>query len=966
MGRPLGDLLVAAQVETVLEVLQRGVLDGLLEMVHGVLGDVRQPQVVVLPHLAHLRVRLQLADQDLHQRRLARAVQPHKRRARALRDLHVGRREDALVRARVLEGHVLHVHDHLLARFDAVERAGVGEADGLDVRRRLAARRHGVDGVHGLGHLLLLLLLLVTDARHRGHAAHGRHPGHGRDLLHSAAGHLLLVLLDGGLLLNGVVRRRQRRHNLGLQRLEVPEAHGVVREGLVAEVDDVREHLGEKVVVVRHQADGGLGEGAQVAHQPRDGGGVQVVRGLVQQQHLGVPQHGAGDGQLHAPASGEGLDGGRHLDVVEAHLAQGAHHRLAGHAGGHHLHHEIHNGLLLLAQNLVQNVVDGDVRGETGDVLGRHAVEQRGLAGAVLAHDAVRVPALQAEVGALQQHAPGERQDDALQVHDEVRLVQVVERLGVQALVVQHRRLRRHGAVRVGHLSLQHGHELALHVVGQDGGRDAQRRHVDHPPAEGRGVRRRLVVQRRGAVRLERHLHALGRDLALHARLGIHALHQPRLGLRGALTQVGVGVLLALLQLGLERGDEGVEVAHVVHQRADVPARHRRLLLDVHGALAQPAHDHGQHHGERGRVHGVDEGGLHQLVQARLRLQLRVADRVDDEVEHADHLGVLDAGCDGHHHVPGDGGHLGVGVEHALQERREDLGQGAHEVGRHALGQVAADAQGAHLGLPRLGHHGGGERGRQQLHRCQGQRAHHGGLRGVRGVPHVGALVALEDEHGGGEADGEGLEGAPGGAAHVCVQRAAAGASHGVLLGGQGLGDCGHDAELADGGAAHAVDDAGDAGGARAALHRRGALERLGHQLAHGGRVVGAKVVCQLGQRRRRNVRAVVAHHVQRLQDALQRGLAAGVTRGEPGGAVAVEGDDAAADVVLLTVHGRLALGDVGVHGGGERGEQLRLLALAGVAGQRGARHGDARLAHVLAHVAQAGERHGGHGGGAR
>jgi hypothetical protein len=67
----------------------------------------------------------------------------------------------------------------------------------------------------------------------------------------------------------------------------------------------------------------------------------------------------------------------RHLRVVEANLLQGVDDRLARHALGHAAGHEVHDVLLLLAQDFVLDVVHGDVRGEPGDVLGGDAIEQR-------------------------------------------------------------------------------------------------------------------------------------------------------------------------------------------------------------------------------------------------------------------------------------------------------------------------------------------------------------------------------------------------------------------------------------------------------------------------------------------------------------------------------------------------------------------------------------------------------------
>ncbi len=54
-------------------------------------------------------------------------------------------------------------------------------------------------------------------------------------------------------------------------------------------------HLIQEVAVVGHQ-DHAAGEGFQVVLQPGHGLGVQVVGGLVQQQHVGLGQQQAGQG----------------------------------------------------------------------------------------------------------------------------------------------------------------------------------------------------------------------------------------------------------------------------------------------------------------------------------------------------------------------------------------------------------------------------------------------------------------------------------------------------------------------------------------------------------------------------------------------------------------------------------------------------------------------------------------------
>jgi len=77
----------------------------------------------------------------------------------------------------------------------------------------------------------------------------------------------------------------------------------VVTQLLVGEVDHIGRHLLQKVLVVRHEQDGGALEPAEVVDEPFDGVDVQMVGGLVQHEEGGILQHGACNSQLHAPST---------------------------------------------------------------------------------------------------------------------------------------------------------------------------------------------------------------------------------------------------------------------------------------------------------------------------------------------------------------------------------------------------------------------------------------------------------------------------------------------------------------------------------------------------------------------------------------------------------------------------------------------------------------------------------------
>jgi len=67
-------------------------------------------------------------------------------------------------------------------------------------------------------------------------------------------------------------------------------------------VEDVGAHIVKERRVVADDHGGDVGLSAQVVHQPRHVGGVQMVGGLVQQQDVGLQQHCARQRQLHLPA----------------------------------------------------------------------------------------------------------------------------------------------------------------------------------------------------------------------------------------------------------------------------------------------------------------------------------------------------------------------------------------------------------------------------------------------------------------------------------------------------------------------------------------------------------------------------------------------------------------------------------------------------------------------------------------
>ena len=54
--------------------------------------------------------------------------------------------------------------------------------------------------------------------------------------------------------------------------------------------------------------------------------------------------------------------------------------------------------------------------------------------------------------------------------------------------------------------------------------------------------------------------------------------------------------------------------------------------------------------------------------------------------------------------------HLGMGVEERVEENRKELGNGAHERLRHAIGEITHDVKRSELTLPIFVRHPGDER----------------------------------------------------------------------------------------------------------------------------------------------------------------------------------------------------------------------------------------------------------------
>mmetsp|Transcript_16542 Transcript_16542/g.35110 ORF Transcript_16542/g.35110 Transcript_16542/m.35110 type:complete len:394 (-) Transcript_16542:300-1481(-) len=123
----LGDLGVEALTEARLDVLDGRAGHVILQVVERLLRDVREAERVVLPRGADALLGLQVADEQLQKRRLARAVAADDNGTRAEGERRLNLVQDVAVRLWVLERDVLERHHRLSEGADAFGLARIGE-----------------------------------------------------------------------------------------------------------------------------------------------------------------------------------------------------------------------------------------------------------------------------------------------------------------------------------------------------------------------------------------------------------------------------------------------------------------------------------------------------------------------------------------------------------------------------------------------------------------------------------------------------------------------------------------------------------------------------------------------------------------------------------------------------------------------------------------------------------------------
>mmetsp|Transcript_21464 Transcript_21464/g.36688 ORF Transcript_21464/g.36688 Transcript_21464/m.36688 type:complete len:1064 (-) Transcript_21464:37-3228(-) len=634
-------LTVHAAGEAPLDVVDRRERQVVLDVVEGVLRDVREAHVRVARHVgrALVLVGLELADEQLDHRRLARAVDADDGDARGHRDLHADVVQRVDVARRVAEGAVDHLHERLGLRRDALEHARVGEGEGDAVRLELVVGGrlgHDLDELGEVARVdLELAVLLVVD-------------------------HVLRDVVEE----DGVVRDDHRRDLLVRELLHVL---GQPRDAV--DVDVVGRLVEQQQLgLLKHRAREREAH-APAAREGADGAEDELVLEGARAHHVDDLLLGLARAVVHA------LD---HRVVVDELPAD------AVGVGG---------------RDVALDVDGADLLGEALDEVGGDRAHQRRLARAVGADKAVALAALELEARVVQQHAVavGER-EGAVAQHGEVVVVlhfllldagtELGGALLEEALGVDNRL-----GLRDDRLEVRHDH---VHVA-RAARREERRGHLRDPLRDLVRVVR-VAGEDLGDDSLDLDGRALDLDRLVLAER--HLDRVERLLVLGA--DLGHGDLLGVaLELGDELGSEGGDVGRVVDELEHGVDDDGGLAHHVHVALdAEAAHQHGHDDGQRRLVDGGDVRRGDELVEARLALGVGVHVGGDDGVDEGRHVGVVDhaaAVLQREHRRLLDGG---LRVLRDLHELLDDLGQrGGDRLGR-LRGEGGEELDRRELGLP--------------------------------------------------------------------------------------------------------------------------------------------------------------------------------------------------------------------------------------------------------------------------
>mmetsp|Transcript_29989 Transcript_29989/g.59563 ORF Transcript_29989/g.59563 Transcript_29989/m.59563 type:complete len:784 (+) Transcript_29989:846-3197(+) len=694
------------------DVLVGGLLEVLLDVVEGVLGNVSDASVRVLPDVSDLG--LDLSDEELDHGGLSGAV---------LADAGDAGGERHLDRD-VVEG-----GDAVAAVLLPVD--GVGEGALGDLHERLSLGLDSLD-VTGLGELELELGGLEAEVG----------PGLRDDLdevIKVALEHVELEVVDLEDVAAAVVEEARvvRHHDTG----DVGEGVKVVLDP--GDVDDVEVVSGlvkeEDVGALKHRT------GERELHAPSagEGGGGVLGLGLLVGAEADLSENLADlvGGAAH------GLDLRVVQDVVDA--------------------REV--GLLALDVGLDEDGADLGGVGEALDLAVGDGPHEGGLAGVVTAEEAVVLSALELHLGVVEKDLGTVGKGEGA-VAELLGIIVIVVFFGDDEHLLGLNADLLDGSLGVEEGLKDGGDELGplavLHVADvHHGGSDNSG--VRDGDAEGGGdlLGGQLVLEELlngGGV-------APGGD-----GLVTEALEPGELG-NGALsdlTGLGVGDGGGVRgERGEEEGEEGRGVDRVVDELGHVVDNDSGLALGGGVLLLEATEKEGDGHGERRRLDGLDEGDSGELVHD-LRDLLGLGDGGDDLAGHVLNVAVADDLAGGRHGLGGGGLDLLLGVPHASGDLGDDLGEGGAELLGGDGVELSDHVEGGLPGGPLLLHGEVGEDGGEET--LHGHRGHvlgkgHGASRGggtdIRLVVGGGDEDRREAAHEvglGGGYSGEGLEGIEG------------------------------------------------------------------------------------------------------------------------------------------------------------------------------------------------------------
>mmetsp|Transcript_29452 Transcript_29452/g.61678 ORF Transcript_29452/g.61678 Transcript_29452/m.61678 type:complete len:939 (-) Transcript_29452:64-2880(-) len=513
--------------------------------------------------------------------------------------------------------------------------------------------------------------------------------------------------------------------------------------------------------VVRHDHGGDLllREILDVLGQPRDAVHVDMVGRLVEQQQLGLLEHGAGERQAHAPATRERTDRAVDEDVSEGARAHHVDDLLLGLLNQERvLLDELPANLVRVSRGHIALHVDGaDLLGEALDEVRRDGAHERGLTRTVGSDQTVALATLELEVRVVQQHAVTvcERK---LAVAEDLQVVVVLLDLlllagtkllrgDLEELLAKDDGLR----LRDGRAQVRNDH------LGLAGAALGEQRCGDLGDPLGDLVR---LVRVSGENLGQDGLHLNGRAVDFGrlegAESNLHGVER----LAALLTDFGHRDLLrALRKLGNQLGSEVSDVGWVVDQLEHGVDDDGGLAHHVHIALDAQATEEDRHDdGKGGLVDGSDVGGRHELVEAGLALGVRVQVGRDDGVNKRVNVGVVNDGAallEGLASGLLDGW---LGVLRDLHQLVDDGGQGGGDGLGGVLGKLSEHVHGAELGLPAVLGEGFEEKGKHAVDGDGVERGHHGGA-GCLGLElHAALLVGEEGAQRGEDGDEVGLD----------------------------------------------------------------------------------------------------------------------------------------------------------------------------------------------------------------